>query len=162
MLTFESSRMTGKTARLLLRTANAMSEGKRILLICQNWNQIRSLQERLQQVLKSVVHVRDVQFDGAGNIVTLLPSGGQTLFITMDTLPALKGMRFDEYGSDPGQLEPHEIMAVESMLRPSDTLDPYLNIWASPTPGAYVDIQHFETEYESKEEPNARRRLSSR
>lgn len=103
-------RQTGRTTKMLLAAASAISNGEHVLIVAQN-NQISSfIQTRLQAIFNGCLL--------CSNGMMILPGGaGFARFVTPSTLQSLQGLRFDKYFSDPGELEAHELQVILPLLK---------------------------------------------
>lgn len=146
-------RRTGKTTKMLLKVAQAIVQGERVLVVVQNYHMIHSLAQQLNVMLNGVLV-------NCPTSVVAADTDGMAYFASPDTLErVIKGRAFNAFFSDPGELEEHEQHMIAPHIQTDDTF-------------GVPDVQHFQTEYEGNDfelqpideqpAPPVRRVLSSR
>lgn len=118
-----------------MQAASAMVHGERVLIITQNLAMVDSLQRRLNNIFDGLA---TCSVENSCFKIALPDTGGAAFFtVPQNIASAVKGWTFNQYFSDPGELEDHELALVLPQIRLR--LD------------APVDVHHFETEYEQVE-----------
>lgn len=113
-----SARQTGRTTKLLLELAQRMLKGERVLVVLAHQNMIHNLQVKLTQLFQQILPLEPLgSVSGHACHVVCFQLTGGTAFFTADIFSSsLRGMRFDSYLSDPGDLEPHELAVVLPLM----------------------------------------------
>lgn len=134
----DAPRATGKTTRILLDAASAMSRGERVLVITYTYDSGRYMMNKLLEVL--TVLVPNFVAQHSRDRVTL-QNGGEVQFMARGRIcpgcSNLRGRTYDSFFSDPGQLTQDELAQIAPCIRSQSVVD--------------IDVTYFETEDEEYE-----------
>lgn len=105
-------RRTGRTTKMLLKVAHALTHGEQVLVIVQNHRMIFDLSRRLNAIFAdSLSHCTH-------DILILNDTGGTAYFACPESLErVVKGLAFNTFFSDPGELEDHELQLIAPHIR---------------------------------------------
>lgn len=132
----EEDRMTGKTSRIVLSAALALSQGKKVLVVTHNSQMARHITRMVRDCLKSIglqhcLRLTGDRLEFMGN--------GSLQCVSREFSTRIRGCSYDEFHSDVGQLTNDELMQIAPMIRTQHAVD--------------IDITHFETEFEDEFDP---------
>lgn len=86
-------RMTGKTSRVVLAAAYALSEGKRVIIISHNTNMGTTTIKLIQQCLESIGLANCITFVGRDKLKFL--DAGMVQTVSPETLCRIRGTTYD-------------------------------------------------------------------
>lgn len=139
----DTARATGKTTRILLDTASAMSRGERVLIVTYTYDTGRLMNEKLLQIL--TVAMRDMVLYAYRDRI-VLKNGGEVQFMARGRIgpscSCLRGRTYNSFFSDVGELTQEELIEILPCIRSQSVVD--------------IDITHFETG-EEDELPTAKK-----
>jgi hypothetical protein len=111
-------RQTGRTTKLLLDLMQQMLNGKKVLVVLAHPSMIPHLQKKLNDLFQFMLPLEPIgNASSTASHVTAFQLTGGSAFFTADIFASrLYGMRFDNYLSDPGDLDAHELTQVARFL----------------------------------------------
>ena len=128
---FEENRMTGKTTRLVLQVANAISSGKSVLVVAHNPMMAKQIADRAVEVLDSLCGKHIARRQGT---ILEFRYGGRAQVLSRSSICTLRGTSYDKFYADV-ELTIDELMQILPTIRDQGVVD--------------IDITSFETEYEA-------------
>lgn len=108
------NRQSGKTTRLILAVVTAMVEGKWALVVTNSPLHAQSLSKRVLALLTELTGSGESL--ASSTVLSFAPTQARAFFVTEKDLDNLRGLKFDELFSDPGELEPAELTKAMNLM----------------------------------------------